>query len=154
MLRTLAYAGAALIALTLGGPEPAGAQQRGGAATVATIGEPNTLDPMISAGDLLGMITQHFYETLFTFGESWELRPLLAENLPEVSADGKVYTIPLRQGVIFHNGQPMAAKDVIASLKRWTELASRGRLVAGNIEAIDAVDDHTVRLTLKEPYAP
>ena len=154
MLRSLAYAGAALVALICGGPQPVAAQQRGAAVTVATIGEPNTLDPMISAGDLLGMITQHFYETLFTFGQNWELTPLLAEKLPEISADGKVYTIALRQGVTFHNSQPMTAKDVVASLKRWMEIASRGRLVAGNIQAIDAVDDHTVRLTLKEPYAP
>jgi peptide/nickel transport system substrate-binding protein len=153
MLRTLRYVGAAVAALAFGSMQPAEAQQRGGAATVATIGEPNTLDPMVSAGDLLGMITQHFYETLYTFDKNWELTPLLAEKLPEVSADGKVYTIPLRQGVTFHNGQPMTAKDVVASLKRWTDLASRGKLVAGNIQAIEAVDDNTVRLTLKEPFA-
>ena len=63
--------------------QPAEAQQRGGAVTVATIGEPNTLDPMVSAGDLLGMVTQHFYETLFTFDKNWGLTPLLAEKLPE-----------------------------------------------------------------------
>jgi peptide/nickel transport system substrate-binding protein len=154
MLTRLAYTGAALVALAFGGMESAESQQRGGAVTVATIGEPNTLDPMISAGDLLGMITQHFYETLFTFDKNWGLTPLLAEKLPEISADGKVYTIPLRQGVTFHDGQPMTAKDVVASLKRWTDLASRGKLVASNIQAIEAVDDHTVRLTLKEPFAP
>ena len=75
MLRSLAYAGAALVTLICADPQPAVAQQRGGTVTVATIGEPNTLDPMISAGDLLGMITQHFYETLFTFGQDWELTP-------------------------------------------------------------------------------
>src|SRR5271154_2797085 len=96
---------------------------KGGRATIATIGEPPALDPTTSTGDLMAMITQHMMETLYTFDESWAITPLVAESLPTISADGKIYTIPLRHGVVFHNGQPMTSKDVVASLKRWTEAA-------------------------------
>lgn len=155
MLQKLARIGAAALAVAVAGVgTPALAQQKGGAINVATIGEPNTLDPMVAAGDLLGMITQHFYETLYTFDKNWALTPLLAETLPQISDGGKVYTIPLRQGVSFHNGKAMTAQDVVASLKRWTELASRGKLVADNIAAIEATDDKTVKITLKAPFAP
>jgi peptide/nickel transport system substrate-binding protein len=136
------------------GSGPALAQQKGGIINVATVGEPPTLDPMVSTADLVGLITQHFFETLFTFDKNWNVTPLLAEAMPDVSPDGKVYTIKLRQGVTFHDGTDMTSEDVVASLKRWMELASRGKQTAGNVDKVEAADPSTVRITLKEPYAP
>jgi len=136
------------------GSAPALAQQKGGIINVATVGEPPTLDPMVSTADLVGLITQHFFETLFTFDKNWNVTPLLAEAMPDVSADGKVYTIKLRQGITFHDGTDMTSEDVVASLKRWMELASRGKQTAGNVDKVEAVDSSTVRISLKEPYAP
>jgi len=43
------------------------AQDKGGVINVATIGEPPTLDPMVSTADLVGIVTQHIFETLYTF---------------------------------------------------------------------------------------
>src|SRR5471032_3373923 len=77
---------------------------KGGAANIAMIGEPQTLDPMASTADLVGIITQHIYELLFTFDANWNVTPMLAESMPVISKDGLIYTIPLRQGVKFHNG--------------------------------------------------
>ena len=94
---------------------PSLAQQKGGVVNVATVGEPPTLDPMVSTADLVGIITQHFFETLFTFDKNWKVTPLLAEGMPDISPDGKVYTIKLRQGVAFHDGSPMTSEDVVAS---------------------------------------
>src|SRR3546814_8316979 len=48
----------------------------------------------------------------------------------------------------------MDSADVVASLKRWTETASRGKQAAKLISAIEASDAHTVRIVLKQPYAP
>ena len=76
---------------------------------------------MVSTADLVGIITQHVYETLYTFDKNWNVTPMLAESMPEISPDGKVYTIKLRQGVKFHNGATMTSDDVVASLKRWME---------------------------------
>ncbi|MBB3544335.1 ABC transporter substrate-binding protein [Rhizobium sp. BK399] len=130
------------------------AQEKGGVINVATIGEPPTLDPMTSTADLVGIVTQHIFETLYTFDKSWAVTPLLAEALPEVSADGKTYTIKLRTGVKFHDGSDMASDDVVASLNRWTKLASRGKQAAAFIESITATDPSTVTIKLKQPYAP
>ncbi|WP_295812509.1 ABC transporter substrate-binding protein [uncultured Nitratireductor sp.] len=130
------------------------AQEKGGVVDIATIGEPPTLDAMASSTDIVGMISQHIFETLFTFDADWNVAPLLAETLPQISDDGRVYTIPIRDNVIFHDESPMTATDVIASLNRWLEVASRGKQVAGDVESIEALDEKTVRITLKEPYAP
>lgn len=132
----------------------ASAQETGGVINVATIGEPPTLDPMTSTADLVGIITQHVFETLYTFDANWAATPLLAAAMPEVSEDGLTYTIPLREGVTFHDGSDMTAEDVVASLERWLEVASRGKQTAELVEGIEAVDDHTVRITLTKAYAP
>lgn len=150
-LRFALLVGAGLAALVAG---QAVAQEKGGVINVATVGEPPTLDPMVSTADLVGIITQHVFETLYTFDKNWKVTPLLAASLPEVSADGKTYTIKLRQGVKFHDGTDMTSEDVVASLKRWTQVASRGKQTAGNIAAIEAVDPATVRISLNAPYAP
>lgn len=142
--------GAATLALT----PAAWAQQKGGVLDVATIGEPPTLDPMVSTADLVGIVSQHMFETLYTFDKDWKAAPLLAASLPEISEDGKTYLIKLREGVKFHDGSDMNSEDVVASLKRWTTLASRGKQAATLIEAIEPVDDYTVKITLKQPYAP
>jgi peptide/nickel transport system substrate-binding protein len=145
----------AVAALLLPMVDAASAQPaKGGVIDVATIGEPPTLDAMVSSNDLVGMISQHIFETLFTFDHSWNVTPLLAAALPQLSADGKVYEISLREGVTFHDGRPMTSADVVASLKRWLNLASRGQQVAPLVSEIAAVDPMTVRITLKQPYAP
>jgi peptide/nickel transport system substrate-binding protein len=130
------------------------AQEKGGVINVATIGEPPTLDPMVSTADLVGIVTQHIFETLYTFDKNWKVTPLLADSLPDISADGKTYTIKLRTGIKFHDGSDMTSDDVVASLNRWEKLASRGKQVAGFIDKIAAVDPSTVTIALKQPYAP
>lgn len=144
---TLALSG--LLAPSLGATPVAG-----GIATVATIGEPPTLDPMSSTADLVGTLAQHIFETLYTFDAEWRPTPLLAEELPEVSPDGRVYRIPLRQDIRFHDGSPMDASDVLASLERWTTTASRGKAAARVISSIEAPDAHTIVIRLRQPHAP
>jgi peptide/nickel transport system substrate-binding protein len=126
----------------------------GGAANLAMIGEPQTLDPMASTTDLVATIMQHVYEPLYTFDAKWNIAPMLAEALPKTSADGKTLTIALRKGVKFHNGKEMKAEDVVASLKRWMEIAPRGKAVSKEIASIDAKDAYTLVISLKTPYAP
>jgi peptide/nickel transport system substrate-binding protein len=130
------------------------AQEKGGTISVATIGEPPTLDPMASTADLVGIVTQSIFETLYTFDSKWNTTPLLAAAMPTISADGLIYTIPLRQGIKFHDGEVMTSADVVASLQRWEKIATRGKQTASVIDSIKATDDHTVVITLKKPYAP
>lgn len=61
-------------------------------ANLAMIGEPQSLDPMASTADLVGLIMQHGYEPLYTFDANWAIQPMLAAGMPKVSADGKLYT--------------------------------------------------------------
>ncbi|MDP9840160.1 peptide/nickel transport system substrate-binding protein [Neorhizobium huautlense] len=125
-----------------------------GVINVATIGEPPTLDPMASTADVVGMTTQHIFETLFTFDAEWNVVPLLAEAMPTVSADGKTYDITLRTGIKFHDGSTMTSADVVASVERWVKIASRGKQIAPYFTSITAKGDDAVQIVLSKPYAP
>src|SRR5678816_2209415 len=151
----LAIATVALSALAaFAGTAALAAPPKGGAANIAMIGEPQTLDPMASTADLVGTIMLHVYELLYTFDANWNVAPSLAESLPAISNGGTVYTIPLRKGVKFHNGHEMTSDDVLASLRRWMDMAPRGKAVAKEIKSLEAKGPNSIVITLNRPYAP
>ncbi|HSO13844.1 MAG TPA: ABC transporter substrate-binding protein, partial [Anaerolineales bacterium] len=86
---------------------------------IATIGEPETLDPALAYETAGGEIIQNVYETLvFYDGEATDkFVPQLAESW-EVSTDGTVYTFKMRSGVKFHDGADMTASDAAYSFQR------------------------------------
>lgn len=130
------------------------AQTAKSAIDIATIGEPGPLDPVTVTSDLVSIITQHVFETLYAFDGKWEAAPLLAAALPTITDGGKLYTIPLRTGVKFHDGSTMGVDDVVASLNHWLKASPRGKLAAAAVDAVAAKDDHTVTIKLKQPFAP
>jgi peptide/nickel transport system substrate-binding protein len=75
--------------------------------------------------------------------------PSLAESWSE-SADGLTYEFKLRQGVTFHNGDPLTAEDVKFSLERYHGIGAI--LFKDKLQAVEIVDPSRVRLHLKEPW--
>lgn len=140
--------------ITLGAMPASAAPQKGGAANLAMVGEPQGLDPITSTADLVGTIMQHVYEPLFTFDANWAVAPMLAESMPTVSKDGLTYTIKLRAGVKLHNGRDLNADDVVASLNRWMELSPRGKALAKVVASLTAKGSDSVELVLNTRYAP
>lgn len=126
----------------------------GQSVALAMIGEPQTLDPMLTTADLVGTLMQHVYEPLYTFDSHWRIVPMLAAGMPAMQDGGRRVDIPIRQGVTFHDGQPMKMSDVLASLKRWMAVSPRGKSVAAEVEAIEAASDTVLTLRMKAPYAP
>ena len=143
----LAASGAAAFALLSPGLASA---QAPSTANLAMVAEPQSLDPMASTADLVGLIMQHVYEPLFTFDAKWAVQPMLAAEMPKMSADGKTYTIELRKGVKLHNGRDLDSEDVVASLKRWVEMTPRGKALAKSISSISAKGPSTVEIVLSE----
>lgn len=126
---------------------------QGSTLKIATIGEPPSLDPTTVTSDLVGIITQHIFETLYTFDSSWNIVPLLASGPAKLAADGRSYTIPLRSGVKFHDGSPMSADDVVASLQRWVRLSPRGKQAGEHISAVTA-SGNSVVIRMKDRFSP
>jgi len=88
--------------------------------TYATIGDADTLDPALAYDTASGEVIQNVYNTLIFYdGENpGSFVPMLASEMPTVSADGMTYTFKLRTGVTFQNGDPMTASDVAYSFVR------------------------------------
>ena len=142
------------IALIAGMTGAAIAEPGEGILTVATIGEPPTLDAMQTPTDIVLTIDQHIFETLFTYDAAWRSVPLLAADMPEMSEDGLTYRIPLREGVTFHDGSDFDSADVVASLERWMKVNSKGKQVAEVVESLTADGPNAVVFKLKSRYAP
>ena len=115
---------------------------------IAVSANPPTLDTQISNSNIVGQIAYHIFEPLFAMDENYEPQPVLAESY-EVSEDGLEYTIKLREGVKFHNGNEMTADDVVASMNRWIEKSPKANTLIGG-STFEKVDDYTVKMTANQ----
>ncbi|RCJ31346.1 peptide ABC transporter substrate-binding protein [Nostoc minutum NIES-26] len=126
-----------------------------GRITIGTTGKPRTLDPA-DAYELasLGLVF-NMSDRLYTYQPgSTEIKPQLATALPKVSQDGLTYTIPLRQGVVFHDGTPFNAKAMEFTIKRFIE--NKGKpsfLLADTVSSVQATGENELTIKLKKPFA-
>jgi len=116
---------------------------------------PTGLDPhLITAFPSFMVVNGNIYEGLTAIDKDLKVIPSLAESWT-VSEDGKTYTFKLRSGVTFHDGSPMEAADVVASVKRLLskDIASPLASRLSAVESANAIDAQTVELKLKEASA-
>ncbi|HVZ33853.1 MAG TPA: ABC transporter substrate-binding protein, partial [Polyangiaceae bacterium] len=116
---------------------------------------------------LSGVIITMLFDSLYDYDHDLKLVPSIAAALPEISEDGRTFTIPIRRGVRFHNGRALNAEDVVWSLERMLQpdLHSPGapyyRAIEGfadfqakrtpHLRGLRALDEHTVRIALERP---
>ncbi|WP_277675430.1 ABC transporter substrate-binding protein [Saccharopolyspora rectivirgula] len=115
--------------------------------------EPDSLHPLLGyAQEGAGK----FYDGLLAFDGRGEMRPALATALPESTSDGKRWTARLRQGVHFHDGTPLTARDVAATYRAVLDPAYASTISSdyAMLGEVRELDDHTVQFELKYPYAP
>jgi peptide/nickel transport system substrate-binding protein len=126
-----------------------------GRITIGTTAKPRTLDPA-DAYELasLGLVI-NMSDRLYTYEPgSTEIKPQLATALPKVSQDGLTYTIPIRQGVVFHDGTPFSAKAMEFSIQRFIE--NKGKpsfLLADTVDSVKATGENELTIKLKKPFA-
>jgi peptide/nickel transport system substrate-binding protein len=131
--------------------EEADSDRYGGELRVALVGEPPTFDIHLTTATLGTHMLMHIYEPLFTWDEDFQVVPDLVDT-HEVSDDGLLNTVHLRQGIPFHNGNELSSADVIASVERWSELVGFGQELMNHVEEIREVDDHTIEFEMTDPF--
>ena len=143
--------------LGLGLGTPAGAQEKprhGGELVYSVLAEPPSFDAHQEATFAVPHSTAPFYSLLIRFdpNDYPKIVPDAAESWT-VSADGRVYDFKLRDGVKFHDGAPLTARDVKASLDHVvfppTGVLSPRKAVYAQVEAIEAPGPLAVRIRLK-----
>jgi len=154
-VQTAAPAGSAPAADSFGSPVDAATAQKGGTLTVALSAEPDMLDPTQSRSLYSRYVFSTMCEKLYDVDQTTKIVPQLATALPQVSADGKTVTIPLRRGVRFADGTGMDSAAVKTTFERNLKLKTSGRRSElGPITAVAAPDPNTIVITLSAPFAP
>lgn len=126
-----------------------GEPQYGGTLTIATTATPAIIDPYATTLQADWVIARQVCEPLFDVSTTYQVGPVLADAFTDEG--GGVYTVTLRSGVSFQDGQPLTAADVVASLNRYLLTPGNGTLLAGMTESIEATDATTVTFRLKAP---
>lgn len=90
------------------------------------------------------------YDTLFAMDTKGEIKPQMVEEFT-ISDDGLTYDFTLREGLLFHDDQPVTSDDVIASLKRWGAKDAMGQKMMSFVKDIKATGETTFQFILNEP---
>ena len=109
------------------------------------------LDPITTTGFVTRNHAFLVFDTLYGWDERYRARPQMVEG-HTVEDDGRTWAMTLREGLRFHDGEPVRARDVVASLKRWGARDSFGLAVMAATDEIAAPSDRTIRWRLKRPF--
>ena len=98
------------------------------------------------------------FNGLVRIGEGGVVEPDLAEALPALGPDGRTYTFVLREGLKWHDGEPVTADDVAFTIESIRALDFEGDVALSDlwldVENVATPDDRTISITLPEPSAP
>ncbi|MDW8315508.1 MAG: ABC transporter substrate-binding protein [Rhodovarius sp.] len=109
------------------------------------------LDPIFNPTTI---VTTHgfcVYDTLYGVDRALRPRPQMAEG-HEVSAEGRIWRIRLREGLRFHDGEPVRASDCVASIRRWAVRDAFGQVLMRATAELSAEDDRTILFRLHRPF--
>ena len=132
-------------------------------------GNPSSLDPAHTRGDIAHTVMNQIFDGLVQFDALLNPIPAIA-GFWEASVDGLTWTFYLRKQVKFHNGREVTADDFIYSFTRILDPAVQSPVVnlfkpirgaedflagkTSRVEGLHALDRYTLQITLKEPYTP
>ncbi|MCP4113562.1 MAG: ABC transporter substrate-binding protein [Desulfobacteraceae bacterium] len=136
--------------------------RKGGTLIWGTNADPISLDPAIPTDGDSAKVVINIFEGLVRYQEgSTEVEPALAVSW-KVSGNGKEWIFYLRKGVVFHDGTPFNANAVVFSFSRqidpkhpfYQKNFGYAAFTFKYVKSVKAVDEHTVRISLSNPFAP
>ena len=114
--------------------------------------ELNSINPFYISGATDSWITELIWDRMMRIGPTGLAEPWAAETV-EWADDAKSVTITLRDGMMWHDGQPVTTEDVVFSFTAPIDFAPMYKPFVDGIANIEVVDDKTVRFDLTEPNA-
>ncbi|GAA0317645.1 glutathione ABC transporter substrate-binding protein [Bacillus carboniphilus] len=123
---------------------------------VALVEDAETLDPHKTNQLTSHMIFRNIFDRLVYIDENKNPQPWVAESW-DIKDDGKVIEFKIKEGIKFHNGEPLDANAVKYSFERMIDpdtASPTGSMMTGPLEKIEVVDDYKVRFTFSTSFAP
>src|SRR5690349_214176 len=147
-MRVMAAA-AALLAGVTAAFAPAGAEQK----TLRFIPQADlrSLDPIWTTAYVTRNFGYLVYDTLFALDKNFEPQPQMVDKWT-VSDDKLSYNFTLRDGLKWHDGQPVRAADCVASIERWAKRDQFGQKMMEAVDKITADNDKSFTIKLKAPF--
>ncbi|MFC0266890.1 ABC transporter substrate-binding protein [Kushneria aurantia] len=123
----------------------------GGEVNIAIQPEPPSLMLPLVQNNPVQLIGGNIFESLLRYSTDLEPMPQLAKSW-EIGDDGLTYTFHLYDNVVWHDGEPFSAEDVVFSVGFMTEVEPQARETMSHVERIETPDANTVVFHLKQPY--
>ena len=142
--------GAAASAPLLAGPGIVRAQSRTTLRFIPVI-DLTFLDPIYATAQVSRNHGYMVYDTLYGMNSALEVSPQMVEG-HLVSADGTQWDLTLRDGLLWHDGETVLARDCVASIRRWARRDGFGAELMAATDELSAPDDRTIRFRLKRPF--
>jgi peptide/nickel transport system substrate-binding protein len=144
--RTLIAAGAA----TLATPHLARSQSAKTLKFIPQVDVP-LLDPVVTSAYISRNHGFVIFDTLFGQDDQYKAQPQMVDGFT-TEPDGKTWRLTLRDGLKFHDGTPVLARDCTASIKRWGQRDAFGQALMAATDELSAPDDKTIVFRLKRPF--
>lgn len=109
------------------------------------------LDPILTTAAVTIAHGYCVFDTLYGVNSKLEPKPQMVDT-DQVSADNLTWTLRLRPGLTFHDGQPVRSRDCVASIERWSKRDVAGQALAASVNAYEAPDDRTIVIKLKHQF--
>jgi peptide/nickel transport system substrate-binding protein len=144
----LKAAGASVVALAA---PRIGRAEKASKLVFAPTADLNLLDPIATFARVTRNHAYLVFDTLYGIDTNWTAQPQMVEA-HQVEEDGLTWTLRLRDGLRFHDKEPVLARDVVASIRRFAARISFANALMAATEELSAPDDRTVRFRLKRPF--
>jgi peptide/nickel transport system substrate-binding protein len=110
-----------------------------------------SLDPVWTTADVTRNFALAVYDTLYGFDAEFTSQPQMVDG-HTIGGDGKEWNLHLRDGLKFHDGSPVLARDCVAAIQRWARRYPMGQALMHRTDELLAVSDKTIRFRLKRPF--
>lgn len=108
-------------------------------------------DPIYASAQVSRNHGYMVYDTLFGMSSALEVSPQMVQGYV-VSQDGLQWDLTLRDGLLWHDGETVLARDCVASIQRWAKRDGFGAELMAATDELSAADDRTIRFRLKRPF--
>jgi len=110
-----------------------------------------TLDPVTTTAYVSRNHGYMVFDTLYGMDSRYQPTPQMVDG-HTIENDGKLWNLTLRDGLMWHDGEKVTARDCVASIRRWARRDPFGATLLETTDELSAPDDRTIRFRLKRPF--